>query len=200
MKKFFIGMVASTLFLTANAQVSFGPKAGLNLSSVTQSPKNPEVVIDPIIAAFNAGGFVNYKFASQLAGQVELFYSGEGTKFKNKGNPTVFTESVGYLNIPLLFKYASKGGFYVETGPQLGFLLSASESESDVSGSNDVKDNFSSTKFSWCFGLGFLRQTGLGFGLRYAAGLSDLDKVSSAGTSLKGSVLSVSLYYAIKSK
>jgi hypothetical protein len=199
MKKFLIGIALSTLAFTVNAQVSFGPKAGLNISLVMQSPKNPQVVIDPIKAAFNAGGFVNYKFADQLAGQIELFYSGEGAKFKNKGNPTVYTNSVGYLNIPLLFKYASKGGFYAETGPQLGFLLSASQTSNSTSGSTDIKSSFNSTKFSWCLGIGYLRSKGLGFGLRYAAGLSDLNKVTTGGT-IKGSVLSLSLYYAIKSK
>jgi len=190
MKKLFIGIVLSTLFVAANAQVSFGPKVGLNVSMATTNAAN--VVINPITPFFNAGAFFNYKFANQFAGQIELFYSGEGTKFKNKGNPTVYTDNISYLNIPLLFQLVTAGGFYVQTGPQMGFLLSATSSTNGIS--TDIKSSLNSTKFSWDIGIGTEISHKLGIDLRYAAGLSNINNGST--NTFKDNVLSIGLFYA----
>jgi hypothetical protein len=197
MKKLLAGIVLSTLFFTANAQFSFGPKVGVNLNTATTTYTG--VTIDPITANFNIGAFGSYKFSNNFAGQIEAFYSGEGVKYKYKGNPIVFTDKIGYLNIPLLIKYVSSGSFFAETGPQLGFVLSATESEADSTGSINIKSDINSTKFSWVIGLGFEFAHAVGLDIRYAAGLSAINANTTGGTN-KGSVLSVGLYYAIHTK
>ena len=194
MKKFLTLIILFHIVYTVNAQVSFGPKAGLNVALT--SSNNPNIRLDPITVLFNGGAFVNDKFAQQFAGQVELFYSGEGAKYKNKGNATVFTNSLGYLNIPLLFQFVSKGGFFVQTGPQLGFLLSATASGGG--NSEDIKSEVNSTKFSWCFGIGQEIAHKLGVDLRYAAGLSKINSTSTYTDN--SSVLSIGLFYALHAK
>jgi hypothetical protein len=195
MKKFITGFFLATLFFAANAQVSFGPKAGANFSIVSYNTSN--IKVDPLVVAFNAGAFFNYKFAKQLAVQAELFYSGEGSKYKIVGSPTVYTDKFGYMNIPVLLQFVSNGGFFLETGPQLGFLMSATESSEGTS--TDVKSYVNSTKFSWCFGIGKLFAKKLGIDIRYAAGLSNLNKAND-GSTIKGSILSIGLLYAIHVK
>jgi len=59
-----------------------------------------------------------------------------------------------YVNIPVLFKYNNPGGFFAETGPQLGFLISAKAKSGSVS--FDAKSNYKSTDFSWAIGAGYL--------------------------------------------
>ena len=196
MKKILIAIVVSSLALAAKAQVSFGPKVGGNLSMATTTATG--VKIDPITFGFNAGGFVNDKFANQFAGKVELFYSGESIKYKMIGHPTVYTNNIGYLNIPVLFQFVTNGGFYLETGPQLGFVLSATNTSDSSSASIDIKNDVNSTKFSWCFGLGFGGRKGLGFNIRYAAGLSNVNSTGSGSD--KSSILSIGLFYSLQAK
>jgi hypothetical protein len=196
MKKFIGAIVLFLLFFSANAQHAIGIKAGANdnLASVSDAT----IKTDPLSPGFYAGTFFNDMIAKQLALQVELVYSGEGTKFKQKGNATVYTDKIGYLNIPVLIQFKTAGGFYLETGPQLGFLLSASESFSGSS--TNIKSDVSSTKFSWCFGLGQVIAKTVGIGFRYAAGLSNINKDSGSSGSIKDGVVSIGLSYWFKLK
>ncbi len=73
--------------------------------------------------AFNAGAFVALPLFNEFSLQPEVVYSGQGSKFSESG----FTGTVNanYVNVPVLFKYNNPTGFFAETGPQLGFLMSA---------------------------------------------------------------------------
>ncbi|MEO6838561.1 MAG: porin family protein [Ginsengibacter sp.] len=192
MKKFFVSIIMSVIFFTVNAQLSVGPRAGVNISMAKFSAS--DVVVDPIVPAFYGGAFANYQFAKNFAAEVELFYSGEGTKYKIKGSPTVYTANFGYFNVPLLVQFKAKGGFFLETGPQMGFLLSANET--DNGSTESIKDDISSSKFSWCFGLGKQFSKKLGLDLRYAAGFSNINKISVSGGNIKDNVLSLGLSYS----
>jgi hypothetical protein len=196
MKKIIGLLMLLSLFFISHAQISLGLKAGLNNNLARTS--DAQVTIDPLSPGFYAGALVNDMLADHIALQVELFYSEEGSKFKQKGNPTVYTDKIGYFNIPVLFQFRTHGGFYLETGPQLGFLLSASQS---VSGSSEsIKSGVNGTKFSWCFGLGQVIAKKVGIGIRYAVGLSDVNKDSQNGGSVKDGVLSIGLSYMFKLK
>jgi hypothetical protein len=196
MKKIIGVMALSILFFTTKAQVSVGLRAGVNNSFASVSDQN--IKTDPLALGFYAGALLNDRVAKLIAVQVELFYSEEGSKFKQKGNPTVYTDKIGYLNIPVLFQFKARGGFYLETGPQIGFLLSANESSSGVSQS--IKSDVNSSKFSWCFGLGQVIAKRVGIGVRYAVGLSDINNNSNSDGSVKDGVLSLGLSYLFSLK
>jgi hypothetical protein len=190
MKSAILSVSLSIIFLMANAQLSIGPKVGLNVSMA--STNNPNRIIDPIAVAFNVGALVNYKFQIPIALQAETFFSGEGTELKNKGNKDIFHERDGYFNIPVLFQFKPKGGFYLEAGPQLGILMYAKET---VNGSTtDVKGDFNSSKISGCFGLGYQIKERFGFGARYAVGLTNISAGSTYTT--KDNVFSFDVFYA----
>jgi len=192
MKKAIVSIIFSAIFITVNAQISVGPRIGVNNSMAKFSSSGYKV--DPLSPGLYAGAFVNYEFAKSIGAQIEFFYSGEGTKYKEVGSPTVYTVNLGYFNIPLLVQFKTKGGFYLETGPQMGMLLSANQT--DNGSTKSIKDNISSNKFSWCFGLGAHIAKKLGIGIRYAAGLSDVNKNSIGAGTIKDNVLSLGLSYA----
>lgn len=192
MKKFIVSIILSVIFFTVNAQLSVGPRVGVNNSMAKFS--GSDVKVDPLAPGFYVGAFANYQFAKNFAAQIEFSYSEEGTKYKEVGYPTVYTVNIGYLNIPLLVRFKTHGGFYLETGPQMGLRLSANES---VNGNKESdKNEISSNKFSWCFGLGFQIAKKLGIGLRYAAGLSNVNTASVTDGNIKDNVLSLGLSYS----
>ncbi len=94
-----------------------------------------------------------------------------------------------------MFQYR-KSGFIGELGPQIGFLASAKVKDSDVS--VDVKDEFKSTSFAVNFGAGYQLESGLGFGLRYSLGLSNI--IQESGSDAKTSVISLGLHYKFGGK
>jgi hypothetical protein len=133
------------------------------------------------------GGLVNIPVASQLSVQPELVYSGQGAK---SGDLSVHNH---YLNVPVLLKYTHESGFFGETGPQLGFLLSSKLKQGG--NSTDWKSNYKSTDFSWAFGVGYLiRPAKVGINLRYNLGLTNIESNSTNG-SLKNSVFQIGVFY-----
>jgi hypothetical protein len=117
-----------------------------------------------------------------------VVYSQQGAKGTESG--TDFTQTADYINIPVLAKYSLPVGVFFETGPQIGFLMSAKvkaggQSESD-------KDSFKSTDFSWAIGAGYvIPDVNLGVDVRYNLGLS---KIAEGGTSKNG-VFQVGVFY-----
>jgi outer membrane immunogenic protein len=78
-----------------------------------------------------------------------------------------------YLNIPLVVRYQTEGGFFGEAGIQPGFLLSAKDKyEGD---SFDYKEYLSSFDFSIIFGLGYEFENNLGVGIRVIPGLTNVN-------------------------
>jgi hypothetical protein len=67
-------------------------------------------------------------------------------------------------------------GFRLQTGPQVGFMVSAEQKIGDVE--IDISDNFSTIDFSWVFGAGYLFESGFGLDLRYNLGINDIGDVN----------------------
>jgi hypothetical protein len=174
----------ATFFLAAGfisqAQIKFGAKAGANFANVSGSDaEGNKMKVD-----FNAGGLVNISLGKSFGLQPEVVYSGQG--YKADGGDF----NTSYINVPLLAQY-HHAGFYGETGPQIGFLMSAKVKSNGIS--VDVKDQLKSTDFSWAFGVGYRHESGLGFGARYNLGLTDLADHSN----VKNSVIQVGLSYIV---
>ncbi|MGE5106442.1 MAG: porin family protein [Sphingobacteriales bacterium] len=163
MKKVILSVLLVAAIAIANAQqVQFGIKAGVNVASWTGSDAdNSKSKI-----GFNAGALVNIPVSGGFSVQPELMYSGQGAKEEGTDSKA----NLDYLNIPVMAKYTFTGGFFAETGPQIGFLLSAK-----VDGV-DLKDQFKSTDFAWGLGVGYQSSVGIGGGVRYNYGFSKLDK------------------------
>jgi hypothetical protein len=200
MKKLMVLVMFSFLLLNAEAQLSFGPKAGLNIAKLTIS--NTTDYTYGSVVRFYGGGFANYKLSDQFAAQIEILYSGEGEKGKILANGATDNIKIGFLNIPILFQYISPFGIYAETGPQAGFLLSITEATGN-NASESIKQYYKSLNFSWDFGLGYKLEKyvpGLGINARYALGFGAINKDAISGGSLKSRLFSVGLFYALQLK
>jgi hypothetical protein len=190
MKKVFLLIFTSLAFVFVNAQVQFGVKAGYSLASVTQSGSSNEVGLKSK-SAFHGGFLASIPISTSLFVQPELVYSGQGAGISDNG--MTGTLNYNYLNVPVLVKYQSEMGLFGETGPQVGFLLSANESSQGVS--VDIKDNSQTIDFSWAFGVGYrLSEIPLGIDVRYNLGLTNTLKDSPDET-VKNSVFQIGLFY-----
>ena len=168
------------IFITAAgySQVLFGAKGGLNLATVTGNDLH-NVSLHP---SFHVGGFVNFLVTDKITVQPELLFSGKGVK-SDEG-----TFNFGYIDIPVLAQYNSQG-FFVEAGPQVGFLVSAKQK---VNGNNvDFKGNMKSTDLSWLLGIGYKTLSGFGVGARYDFGFYN---IANQGI-IRNKAIMISLFY-----
>jgi hypothetical protein len=186
MKKIFLLFVMAGSFAIAKAQVNIGVKGGLNVANIGGS----DVEDNKAKLGFHLGGLLNVPVAESFSVQPELVFSLQGVKYD--GDAKV---NMSYLNIPILAKYTTKAGFFAETGPQLGFLLSA---KSKVDGeSGNVKDYFKKTDFSWALGIGYQSQSNIGVNARFNFGLSKLD--ADGEVKMFNRVFQVGLFYLLGS-
>ena len=149
-----------------NAQnVTFGVKGGLNLASIDRYINGQP---DPKFrTSFHIGGFVEAPLWNKFSLQPELLYSGQG--FRIKYSDEVYVQKLNYLNLPILLKYYISERLSVETGPQMGVLISS-----------NVSDYEKKIDFAIDFGLAYKMEMGLGFGIRYNFGLSYFDNFSNS--------------------
>lgn len=187
MKKllFLLVVLSGSAFISkAQTQISFGPKAGINLANWA-TKETPGVKMR---TAFHAGGAVTIPVSRTIALQPELLYSKEGTKYDGG------TYDVAYLNVPLLIRYQHASGFHAETGPQLGILLDVQLKDSEDEPA-DLEDYTNSTQSSWCIGMGFQFKPGLDLYTRYNVGIS---RVGPAPSKITGNVLGIGVAYMFR--
>jgi hypothetical protein len=189
MKKIMITLAffAST---TAFAQkFELGAKAGANISNFTGTRSWQNVKTTSLVG-YHFGGFVSFFLGNNLALQPELLFSSQGAKFESAGQTT--NQKVAYINVPVLLKYRSNGGFYLEAGPQIGFRTGES--------SASVDSLAKSTDISLAGGLGYHSKIGLGIGARYTAGLSkvgDFKPANGINPDFKNGVFQLSIFYTL---
>jgi hypothetical protein len=176
MKKVFLAIVLLTTGVIASqAQIKYGLKAGANFYQFGGKDAEDAGVEESrkIKIGIAGGGFVNFKISDNFSVQPEVLYSSEGNL--QKEGDTKFTYALNYINVPVLVQY-NASGFYAETGPQVGFLMSAKAKFDDGTDEEeeDVKDSFKGINFSWAIGLGYRLENGLGFGARYNLGLASI--------------------------
>ena len=137
MKKLLLLVTLVTVFcLSTIAQISFGPKVGLNLAKYSfnfkDSSEEPDVKMR---MAPLAGIAVNYQLTDELALQSGLFFSGKGTAFdlekmveEGAGEDVdidgYMRFSTGYLEIPVNIAYGIAIGesqIQIFAGPYLAY-------------------------------------------------------------------------------
>lgn len=184
MKKIFCIAVVIILSVSmvAAQQTHFGLKAGVNIASANVSPGSDYNGK----AGLHVGGLAHIHLNKNFAIQPELVYSMQGGERDDDRKL-----KLNYINIPLLVQYMTDNGFRLQTGPQLGLLVSAKTKLGDVE--VNWKDNFSSTDFSWAFGAGYLFPEGFGVDARYNLGISDVWDASTA--KIKNSVFQLGVFY-----
>jgi hypothetical protein len=198
MKKIFI-FCASMIFLAvgAKAQIGFGVKTGANFSNITNSNGGKGT------SRSYGGIMVDYAISKKFALQGELVYSGQGCRYQiGEIGPSSVNQTLklNYINIPVLAQYYIVPSFYVEAGPQIGFLVSAKQNF--TIGSQDayvnVKDDFKSTDVSAAIGAGYIfKKINLGINARYTSGISNIAKNSGEANN---SVIQLGVFFKFSQK
>lgn len=173
----------------AQAQIEFGAKGGLNITNIVGKD-----VAYKSKAGIHIGGFAGIPLTKQFTLQPELVYSTQGGKWDSKdGGKTM----LNYLQVPVLVKYTSRIGLFAETGPHIGFLLSAKDKYDGES--NDIKKYLKTTDIGWQFGVGYRITPSLGANIRYNTSFTNFYVGEDDGDTWKerNSVLQIGVYYIL---
>jgi opacity protein-like surface antigen len=193
MKKllFALAVTAGTLVFaqekakSSSSPIAFGVKAGLNVSEVSSNDSKAK-------AGFYGGVFANIPVASSFSVQPEVLYNGVGAKSTYNSDVKL---NLDYISVPVMLQYNLVPNFYVEAGPQFGFLIS-----SKIKGNGatvDVKDNHKGFDFGIGLGAGYYFTPNIGVNARFTAGISDVVK-NHTGSAIRNNVFQVGLAYKFK--
>lgn len=185
----------------------FGIRGGVNLADLNAKNLRSGSMYNAAQSktAFNGGLFVNIPIGTRnFRFQPELSYSSQGGKVQmNSSSANTFEQDLDYINVPLNFQFMTNNGFFIQTGPQVGFLVGAEKVGSTASGvaNGGNKADFDKFDLAWTGGIGYLSRMGLGIDLRYNIGIANVvadDANSSAPfyqSTWKNSVGQFSLIY-----
>lgn len=155
------------------SNISLGLKAGGTLSNLTGADADPY----KNLFGFHAGVFANIGITRLVAFQPELLYSQKGAKLPIPNEEDAIRR-FHYVDVPLAF-HVNADGLFFEAGPQLGFLVAAQSKFANTS--TEVKDAYNAVDFGYLAGLGYQRKAGLGIGLRYNGGFTNVRKEVTIG-------------------
>lgn len=119
--------------------LAVGFNAGFNSSNVTFESSRGAKIKQNGLSGFSGGltaRYISEKYFAMICGlQVELNYSQRGWEEKIENNDDTYSRTMNYLEIPFLAHLAfgkERGArFFLNLGPQVGFLLSENEKYSD---------------------------------------------------------------------
>lgn len=166
---------------------SGGLKAGVNITNFTGG--SFDNVDKKALVGFHAGGFLSLRLGA-ISLQPEVLVSTAGAKFENADS----SFRLIYLSVPVMLKYRTEGGFYLEAGPQVGFKLNE-----DITGQT-VGDFAKNLDLSVGSGLGFQTKGGLGIGGRYLVGLSkvgDFEPSEGVDPDFKNSLIQLGISFPL---
>ena len=158
---------------------TFGAKGGVNFSSISDKGYDDTKTR----TGFHAGLFANMPISDNFSIQPEVLYSQEGAKVTYNSGKSHNQLNLDYIQVPIMFQVRPVKQFYIEAGPQFGFLVNAKAKGDVAVGNNiaanttlDVKDQTKSFNFGLGAGLGYDITENIGIGARYNFGLSDINK------------------------
>jgi hypothetical protein len=198
-------MVICLMFVFSNmqAQVKFGPKVGVNLSTMTMSYSG--VSIDPkTLIGFHAGVISEIPIIGNLALQPGILYSVKGTKIDFLG--VEGSISPGYIEIPVNVAYSLGSDaikFSLFAGPYVAYGIngktkSGGVSEDIVFGTGE-DDDMNPLDYGVNFGAG-VNISGLFVSAQYGLGLANLSTGTTGDEEIKNTVIGISLAYLFGGK
>ncbi len=184
-----VACLLSTILFAQN--FSAGVKAGVNVTNFTGG--DFESVDKKAVVGFHAGGFLSFSLGA-LYLQPEALISTQGARIDSANGS--YDWKITYAAIPVMLKYRSVGGFYLEAGPQFSFKISDNIENQTIQ--NFVND----LDLSAGFGLGWQTKSGLGIGARYLVGISkvgdfDISEGNGIDPDFKNSVIQLGVSLAL---
>ena len=130
-----IGILALGLTLLApalQAQFSLGLKGGLNVSNL--NGLDADNYQTKALVGVHGGVYAAINLGRNFALQPELVYSTQGAKLEGA---TDTDYKINYMNVPVMLRFLTDGGLFLEAGPQIGFQVG------DVSVDRETRDHHS---------------------------------------------------------
>lgn len=148
-------------------KLEFGIKAGAGYSDFV----NANFATDPLVG-YHFGGTIGFKLNDRFSIQEDILYSLQGAKTKSDifGKKEI---KLHYMTIPILLRYKTRSGFYVEGGAQAAMLI-----KEDVPGLSADQKFAKKVDAGAVGGIGFHSKMGLGIGVRYVYGFTKIGDTS----------------------
>lgn len=161
--------------LPAKAQLGFGIKGGVNLT--TLNIDDPELSYNSK-TGYHAGVFLRARF-DKVGIQPELLLFTQNGDIESSVFGTA-QERFTYLSVPVMLKFYPVGGFNIQVGPQFGFLLDGEREYKTIlgGGTQDITEYYKESDVSVSLGGGYDFDFGLGLDVRYNIGVKDINNAA----------------------
>jgi hypothetical protein len=175
--------------------INFGIKTGMNIGKFTPNKNSIDYKYK---FGFYAGGFMNISLKEKLEFQPELLFALQGSRvlvkglnipnFDFNGNPISNSNTYDFeyeineltISIPLIVKVFLGNQLYLESGPQIGFIIerSLNSSQQILDGEDDsfiIRESDDSFDFGVSLGLGYKVSERVNLNSRLYSGLIKRD-------------------------
>jgi len=142
-----------------SAQLGLGIKAGANFANV-----NSDDFDTSSKTSYHAGVYANISLSEKWGITPEVLWSSQG------GDINDVEFNTNYVTVPIMIRWRIIDLISIEAGPQFNILTDAD------SGGVDITDDLVSPSYSAAFGGVLHLPLGFNAGLRYVAGLTDIDE------------------------
>ncbi|MBD1431350.1 PorT family protein [Sphingobacterium sp. DN00404] len=213
MKKILLSLGAAFLLAAgAQAQTSWGLKAGVNMGKYSNAPESSKDY-QKMNTSFYVTGYADLPVAPNFSVQPGLSLQGKGDKYKLDGDNLdgSMTTNVMALEIPVNAVYyiptGYSGSVFLGAGPYVGYSLSGKhkvegragdlfegEGEYDIDFSGDDKDQ-KPFDFGLNFMAGYKLSNGFLINAGYGLGLTNLSPSSNSDNKYSNRVLSFGVGY-----
>jgi hypothetical protein len=185
-------LIFAFLTFAAAAQAQIGIRAGVGSTNFSNGESQRAFTST---SRFHLGAYYGLKATEKLTVEPGLFYSGKGYKTLPLGATQEIKESLGYLDIPVLARYAINSNINVFAGPQVGFLLTRTRTTGDIKDTNTAP--IGGYEIAGVLGAGYQLASGLNLQLSYDFGLVPFKYYE---FEVNNTVFKLSLGYTIPSK
>ena len=159
MRKLIFTFLACLSLSLTYAQVDWGAKGGLNVSTLSLNSG----VYKPRMG-YHAGLYYRQRIEQQYGLQLELQYSLQGARDATIDDRTL---NYNYLHLPILLKFYFAQDVFLSVGPQVSYLLKAQTKEEGFK--EDITDGVRRWDLALLIGMGKDADFG-NFGARFAWG------------------------------
>lgn len=177
---------------TAAVQAQIGVRAGIGSTNFSNGDSQRAFTSANRI---HLGAYYGIKATDKITIEPGLFYSGKGYKSLPLGSTKEIKESLSYLDIPVLARYAVNTQINVFAGPQAGFLLARTRDNGSVKDTNT--EPVGGYEVGAVLGAGYQLASGVNLQVSYDFGLVPFNYYE---FEVNNTVFKLSVGYTIPSK
>jgi hypothetical protein len=159
-------LLIAFLMLAAAVQAQIGVRAGIGSANFSNGDvqRGFTSLIRP-----HVGVYYGMEVIEKLTVEPGMFFSGKGIKTVSIITNKEFEESLSYLDIPVLVRYAVNEDFNIFAGPQAGFLLARTYTEGSVKITDTAP--VGGYEIGGVFGVGYRLASGINLQASYDFGI-----------------------------